>query len=185
MATKDNDTRYICHACIGDEYLSNEVETQGVSNQCGYCDETGNSLTLGLLADRIHNALQEHYELTPNGPVDWYEHYKASEGEWERRGDPAEWVIAEAAGLDEKPAKDVIGLLSDQHGYWAIREEGREDPYGYDAMYERREPNDRSSSTLGRNSVAKYGLVPGSLAQNQKGCWTLFWRPICSCVYWR
>ena len=143
MAMKDNDTQYICHACIGDEYLSNEVETQGVTNQCGYCGEMRNSLTIGDLADRIHNALQEHYELTPDGPVDWYEHYKASEGEWERRGDPAEWVIAEAAGLDEKPAKDVTELLSAQHGYWAIREEGREDPYGYDATYERREPNDR------------------------------------------
>ena len=99
-------------------------------------------MTLEKLADDTHDVLQKHFELTPDYPSEPYEHMEASEGRWERRGDPAEYIIAEIAGLDEKVAGDITALLSDQHGgHWAIRE-GGEDPYGGDAMYEARGPND-------------------------------------------
>ena len=62
-------------------------------------------------------------------------------GDWERRGDPLSWVVAEIAKVDEEPANDITSLLSEQSNYrpW---EDDREDPYGQEAMYEEREPFD-------------------------------------------
>ena len=138
---KDEHTRYVCHECIGDQFLASEVKAQCAPTMCTYCGETREAVTLENLADRTHDVLQEHFELTPDYPSEPYEHMEASEGTWDRRGEPAEFIIAEIAGLDEKAAKDAAALLSDQYGHWAIRD-GSEDPYGSDAMYESRGPND-------------------------------------------
>ena len=93
------------------------------------------------LGDRIHDVLSAQFELTPDHPVEPLEYLDASEGRWERNGDPVEWVIAEIAGLEEKPARDLAASLSDKHGLWAL-EGGEEDPYGSDAMYSSRQPDD-------------------------------------------
>ena len=134
--------KHLCHACICDQFLAAEVKAQCVPGQCGYCGDTRDGITLEDLADRIHEALEEHFKLTPDYPDGPYEYVQHKEGTWERRGDLAEEVIAEMGGLDEGIAGDLTALLSDKHSHWAIREEGSEDPYGSEAMYERREPND-------------------------------------------
>ncbi len=141
MATKDNCSKCVCHECIGNQFLASEVKAQCGPTICSYCGETREAVTLENLADRTHDVLQEHFELTPDYPSEPYEYMEASEGKWERRGDSVEYIIAEIAGLDEKVAVDITALLSDQHGHRAIRE-GSEDSYGSDAMYETRGPND-------------------------------------------
>ena len=141
LTMKDEHLKYVCHECIGDQFLASEVKAQCSPTMCTYCGETREAVTLENLADRTHDVLQEHFELTPDYPSEPYEHMEASEGRWDRRGEPAEFIIAEIAGLDEKAAKDAAALLSDQYGHWAIRD-GSEDPYGSDAMYEARGPND-------------------------------------------
>ena len=99
------------------------------------------TVTLKTLANRIHEVLQEHFELTPNGPEEPFEYFLVKEGRWERRGDPVEYVIGEMAGLSENIADDVTALLSDWHSYPAVKG-GEEDPYGSEAMYEERGPED-------------------------------------------
>ena len=139
---KDEPTKYVCHECIGDQFLASEVKAQYDPAVCYYCGKTGEAIMLENLAERTHDVLQEYFELTPDYPSEPYEHMEASEGRWERRGEPANYIIAEIAGLDEEIADDVTALLSHQHGgHWAIRR-GGEDPYGDDAMYEARGPND-------------------------------------------
>lgn len=137
----DEQMKDVCHECIGDQYLASEVKAQFAVTKCGYCGEFREALTLENLADLIHDVLQEHYELTPDSPDEPHEYMEWRVGKWERRGDPAEYTISEMAGLDEKVAEDVTALLSERHGLWAVRE-GVEDPYGSDAMYESRDPND-------------------------------------------
>ena len=137
----DEQMKYVCRECIADRYLASEVQAQYLPTKCGYCDKTREALTLENLADRTHDVLREHFVLTPEYPDEPHEYMEAREGRWERRGDPAEYAIAEVVGLDEKAAEDLTTLLSEKYGHWAIRE-GSEDPYGSDAMYERREPND-------------------------------------------
>ena len=134
--------QHVCHECIGDQFLASEVKVKYTSTQCAYCGETRQAIALENLAERTHDVLQEHFELTPDYPNEVFEHMEAREGRWERRGELAKYIIAEIAGLDEEVADDVTALLFDQHrGHWAVRE-GSEDLYSDDAMYEERGPND-------------------------------------------
>ena len=66
----DVDNICVCHACIGDRFLANEVKASGSRMPCGYCDATQEAIALDDLAARVHGALQEHFELTPDNPYD-------------------------------------------------------------------------------------------------------------------
>ena len=134
-------TKVVCHQCIGDSFLANEVKDNGTPSQCNYCNQVCEAKTLRDLTDRIHDVLQEHFELTPDYPDEPYEYYLASQGNWERRGDPVDFVIAEIAGLDEELAGDLTSLLSDWFRFQSVKD-GMEDPYGSEATYEEREAND-------------------------------------------
>ena len=119
MTMKDEHSKYVCHECIGDQFLASEVKAQCDLTECHYCGDSREAMTLENLAERTHDVLQEHFELTPDYPSEPYEHMEASEGRWERRDDSVEYVIAEIVGLDERVAEDMTALLSAQHGYWA------------------------------------------------------------------
>ena len=154
-AIQDGEAKHICHTCIGDQFMADEVRKQGVISLCSYCGETCEAITLEDLADRIHDVLQDHFEPTPNYPDEPYEYYLEHEGEWERRGDPVDHVIAEVARLDEKPTGDLTSLLSGWHSYRAVKG-GGEDPYGPEVMYEEREAVDlgfRRTWTEFRNEI--------------------------------
>ena len=139
---KNEHPKHVCHECIGDQFLASEVKSQFTPMPCAYCGETREAIALESLAERAHDVLQEHFELTPDYPNEAYEYMEASEGRWERRGELAKFIIAEIAGLDEEVADDVTALLSERYGgHWA-RREGGEDIYGDDAQYEARGPND-------------------------------------------
>lgn len=142
MTTRDNDARFVCHNCIGDQFLSNEVSENGTRELCAYCDETHQAFPLERLADRIHTALQEHYELTPTDPEDWYDHFLASEGRWEREGYPVSGVISGLANVSEGIAEDVTEVLSNLQGEW-VDKVGWDSPYENDDLYEERAPDDQ------------------------------------------
>ena len=133
--------KHVCHACIKDTFLSDEVRVEATPAPCSYCHETREAITLATLAERFHQTLREHFCLTPDYPDELHEYYQASEGYWDRRGEPAKYVIMDMSGIAEEVAADATKLLSDEYGYWAIREEGREDPYGFDARYEEKAPD--------------------------------------------
>ena len=147
MATQDEAIKHACHQCIGEDFLAEVVVKQGTVVLCSYCGDAREAITLEELSDRIHVALGDHFKLTlpyPD-PDDPFECFLAREDNWERGGEPVECVIADMAHLSEEIADDVRRLLSARHGYLAIREEGEEgneDPYGDEAMYEESGPND-------------------------------------------
>ena len=148
--------KYVCHACIEDPFLSDAVKAQATLRLCSYCHETRETVTLDTLAESIHETLQEHFYLTPNYPDEPFGYYQASEHNWDRRGDPAKYVISDIAGFNEEVAADVTRLLSDEYDSWANREEGREDPYGFDARYEEKRPDDwyfRNAWTAFRDEI--------------------------------
>ena len=138
MTTKDIYTDYICHDCISDQFLAESVRTEGTRVACSYCDAIGEALPLDDLAQRIHEVLQDHFELTSSQPADYA---LARVGLWERPGYPVANVIADIAGVSEEIATDVMELLSDRYGYRAIKD-GEENPYDSDACYEEREVDD-------------------------------------------
>ena len=172
MATQDEDTKHVCHQCIGEEFLADVVIREGTAVLCSYCGDAREAITLEELSDRIHVALGDHFELTlpyPDPGVP-YECLLASEHDWERRGEPVKYVIVDMALLSEEIAADVRGLLSTRHGYWALREEGNEDPYGHEAMYEESGPNDEEFHRIWPSLVTKYGLIGDFLAPEPRRC---------------
>ena len=126
---QENDTVRVCHDCIGDSFLADEVKEKGHRGLCGYCGKRRKALTLEKLAERIHEVLQEHFMLTLN------------ETPWRRSGYPVVDLIVNMAGLDEKIANDVTALLSEPHEYKAMTE-GAENPYDSDAHYEELSPDE-------------------------------------------
>ena len=87
LTMKDEHSKHVCHECIGDQFLASEVKVQYDPTVCHYCGKTGEAITLENLAERTHDVLQEHFELTPSYPSEPSERLEASEGRWERRGD--------------------------------------------------------------------------------------------------
>ena len=136
-----DDEKHVCHGCIGEEYLACRVREEGTKVLCSYCGEERKGLTLDELADRIHEALQRHFYTTPDHPSEPYEYFLASEGKWEPRGDPAEFVIGDMTGLADEVAADVTAVLSELHSY-RVRKQTREDPYGPEFLYEAKGPNE-------------------------------------------
>ena len=141
MTVQDNSTKHICHRCIRDQFLSDEVKEDGVSSLCSYCGKQGKTLGLDDLANRIHEVLQEHFCLTPGYPDEPYEFLLYSEDQWEPRGEAVDIVIEDMVGLHGGAATDLTSLLSDRHRYQAAKD-GEEDPYGPEATYEERLPYD-------------------------------------------
>ena len=46
MTRKIDDKKYVCHDCIGDVFLSQEVKANGTSMKCTYCACTKKSISL-------------------------------------------------------------------------------------------------------------------------------------------
>ena len=136
---EDNQSR-VCFDCVGDAVLSAHVKQSGRRSLCSYCAENREAVPLGELADRIHPVLQDDFLLSR--PDDSrFVYSSASGGMWEPSGDSVEYVIAEIAGLEPEIADDLRELLSGRHGYPAIKD-GDDDPYGIEAHYAAREPDD-------------------------------------------
>lgn len=127
--TQEKDTVRVCHDCIGDSFLADEVKEKGHRGLCGYCGKRRKALALEKLAERIHEVLQEHFRLTLN------------ETPWRRSGYPVVYLIVNMAGLDEKIANDVTALLSEPYEYEAMTD-GAENPYDSDAHYEEFRPDE-------------------------------------------
>lgn len=127
--TQENDTVLVCHDCISDSFLADEVKEKGSRGLCGYCGKRRKALTLEKLAKRIDEVLEEHFRLSFN------------ETPWGRSGYPVVDLIADMAGLDEEIANDVTAFLSKPHEYEAMTD-GAENPYDSDAHYEELRPDE-------------------------------------------
>ena len=136
-----DDDKHVCHGCIGEEYLTSRVLEEGTQVLCSYCGEERKGLTLDELADRIHEALQQHFYATPDHPSEPYEYFLASEDKWQQRGDPAEYVIGDMTGLPDQIAADVTAVLSELHSYRTRKQTG-EDPYSPEVLYEAKGANE-------------------------------------------
>lgn len=137
-----DDTKFVCHGCIGDDFLAKEVTERSHPRQCTYCHERRQAIPLGELADLIHEALQEHYELTPSEP-EGIDYVLAKEGLWHRPGLPVEDLIGDMAGISSEIASDVTERLANLHDDpWAIVKDREIALYDDEALYEERGADD-------------------------------------------
>lgn len=128
-------TTFVCHECIGEEFLSNEVRDSGVSAQCNFCGEEAASIELDELGEKVHEVLVTHFYQTNSEP-EGYEYMLAKEGLWERDGYPIMDAIADVASVSEEVAEAIREYLS--YHYDAAGKDSllAEQPYENEAHYE-------------------------------------------------
>ena len=131
MAEEDdcNDV-YICHSCVDDTFLKDEIRSEGRNRKCSFCGKSGKAWPLEELAERVQAVIEEHFKITPSDPRSEGFVYD-EEMQWERRGDPVECVIAEIAGVEPGLAEAVRKRLSKMTS-WDAFEGGYEDPFASD-----------------------------------------------------
>ena len=143
MAPQEDDSKHICYDCIGDEFLSEEVKTNGSLTQCSYCSSNSKAITLEELSSRVHRVIEEHFIRTPSEP-NWLDSILMREGVidvWLPDGQEAAYLIMDIANVSEEISNEVAGTLSGWYAYQAAKD-GDENPYDSEAYYEEKSPDD-------------------------------------------
>ena len=134
-----NVTKYICHHCVGEQFLRRQIASTGTLSTCSYCGERANAFSIEEMADRIERAFEQHYRRTSEEP-DTYERWALSDREsnysWERHGDPVEVAIESAAEIPEDAARDIQQELEERHYDHDAAKAGEESDFASDAHYE-------------------------------------------------
>lgn len=138
-------SRMLCHLCIGEEYLADEVSNKGDNATCFYCDRDGRCYSIGEIAERIDSAFEQHFRRTSDQPNDWQFSLlrdKESNYEWERDGVPVTDAIEAAADIPRAAAEDVQVILSDQYSDLEKEAIGEETEFSGETYYEERPASD-------------------------------------------
>ena len=128
---KPGEPQYVCHACIGDKFLAEQVEKEGTREECTYCRGAKTALTLADLSDRIHRVLAEHSIPVPECDVP--EQFR--QGSYD-----AETVIEQVAGIEQGIAADLMENLFNRLAQ-GKRRRRRGNPYNHRMLYIEREAN--------------------------------------------
>ncbi|MFT6009074.1 MAG: hypothetical protein ACI9TB_002310, partial [Parasphingorhabdus sp.] len=68
MAVSDTDGNLICHCCVGEDYLSSTINTQGKLGACSYCKEKRECFELEMVGDLVEEAFDRHYQIAQMEP---------------------------------------------------------------------------------------------------------------------
>lgn len=115
MAQEDLE-RTICGECVGDAYLSAQIDKSGAPATCEFCNEQAACITLGELAGHVESAIGQHYRLTSDQPDAFQQAMLADkEGDyvWERSGYRLADILSDMLQLPEVAADAVLGILDD------------------------------------------------------------------------
>jgi RES domain-containing protein len=121
----------ICHECVGEPYLSDEIRQSPEAGTCAYCDEVAPSITLDDLADHIETAFKAHYIRTAIPTF-----------EGGRDGYPVVNAIADAAGIEMAAAEDTLLLLQERYPKHYDKDTmDEESEFSSDAYYNEKGPD--------------------------------------------
>lgn len=129
----------ICFDCVGESYLSKEIEQNGKIVQCSYCEQTAESYSIDELAQRIEIAFDHHYYRTSDQPDSWQESLLADREslyEWDREGSPVIDAIEDAAQIPRKAAVDVQTILEDKYSDFESAQMSEETEFSSSTYYE-------------------------------------------------
>ena len=138
-------TKKLCHHCVGESYLSNEMRAQGTKLRCSYCGRVAKSYRISELAERIEEVFDQHYFRTSDQPTSWQYSMladKESSYEWERDGVPVLYAIMDAADMPEAAANDIQRILEDQYSDFDAAATGEETEFSSDSYYEEKGTDD-------------------------------------------
>jgi RES domain len=131
--------QFICCRCVGEKFLSAEIDAEGRQHRCSYCESDESTYSIGQMAKRIAAVFEEHYIRTRDQP-DGYEHSLLSDPEvnyeWERKGEPVIGAIASAADISEQAASDIQAVLDYDNGDFDDDNFDGETEFSGDSYYE-------------------------------------------------
>jgi hypothetical protein len=137
----------LCHQCIGEKYLRDEVRRRGRRGQCSHCGRSAKSYTIEDLAERVETAFEQHFRRTSDQPTSWQQSLlsdRESDYEWERDGEPVVWAIANAAEIPEQAAQDIQAILDDKYDDFDAAATGEETEFSSGSYYEEKGPSDHT-----------------------------------------
>lgn len=140
-------SKRICFECVGDEYLSKEVEQSGQVDECSYCSQTEKSYTIEELAECIETAFDDHYYRTSDQPDLWQQMQlddRESNYIWYRDGVPVIDAFESAAGIPGEAAADVQTVLDNKHCDMESAQMGEETEFSPDSYYDEKGASDRA-----------------------------------------
>jgi RES domain len=140
-------SKNLCSHCVGEAYLSAEIEHEGHSRRCSYCGRIAKTYTIGAMADRIEQVFEQHYSRTSDQPHGWQVTLlsdRESNYDWERDGEPVIWAIANAADISEEAARDIQTILEDKYCDFESAKLGEETEFDSDSHYEERPTSDHA-----------------------------------------
>lgn len=140
----DPEDAFICYKCIGETYLSKEIESEDNLVTCSYCEDEAPGSTLPELAERIDVAFEQHYDRqSESHPDDWpLELIKLQGDDWEPNGEPIIYAIMNAVHITEEIASDVQTILEEKHYSQSSAEIGETSDCHKNSYYDTRKPND-------------------------------------------
>jgi hypothetical protein len=132
----------LCHKCVGEKYLADEVRSKGQRGRCSYCVGAPGHTSLRTLPS-VETA-EQHFSGLQINPLPAAVPAVGSESnyEWERDGEPVVWAIANAAEIPEQVAQDIQAILDDKHGDFDAAAMGEETEFCSESYYEEKGPSD-------------------------------------------
>jgi hypothetical protein len=137
----DDIPRFVCHGCIGDAFLKEEVKREGKRHTCTICGSRKKSIAFDELCDRVHMIVSEEFQVTDSEPESWTP-YKEGNVDWERDGQTVDELLAEVLECNQPLIDAIKEELSGQHHSFDDAAAGIEDPYGDEVQYELRKADD-------------------------------------------
>lgn len=141
---QQDDEPHICHHCVGEQFLSQEIKLTGIASICSYCKSESLCWAIETLADRIEQAFADHFIRTSPDPDSWEQSLlgdRESNYIWERHGEPVLWVIGETAQIPDQASQDVLDMLSSRHEDFEMMTMGEESEFAPNSHYELKDLN--------------------------------------------
>ena len=135
----------LCFHCVGEKYLSDEIQIRGKRGKCSYCSGTARQYGIGEMADRIEQVFDQHYYRTSDQPNSYQQTLlsdKESDYDWERDGEPAVYAIMNAADMPESAASDIQQILEKRFFDFDSAAAGEENEFSSQSYYEEKGTND-------------------------------------------
>lgn len=139
-------TRAICHGCVGEDYLREEMRREGRRRTCAYCGGRRRSYLISEMSERIEEVFRQHYDRTSDQPEPEQQMAMSdpeSGYDWERDGEPVVLAIANAAEIPEAAATDIQHILGRRNWDFELAKMGEESEFADTAYYEQRGTDDR------------------------------------------
>lgn len=132
-------SKYLCHDCVDESFLSQRVRKEGARHRCFYCKMRRHCFTLDEISGAIEKAFEQHYIRTPQHP-DAFESSllgdRDSSFTWYRRGYPVGEAIASAAQIPQLAANDIQAILEYENRNFRPGDAEEETEFADDSHYE-------------------------------------------------